>query len=250
MDSQQTRALVKLREMILAGELAAGERVAEAPLAERLGMSRTPIRQALPVLAQEGLLAEHATRGYRVRQFSTADILDAIDLRGALEGLAARRIAERGASADLVTALTACLSDGDQVLAQATIETEDAARYVDMNARFHELIITAAQSPMIEHALERNARVPFASPKALAFDRHHHARMREGLYYAHQQHHAIVAALQRGEGARVEALMREHVYPVKDSLNLSAAPGALRPPANDPWLIDVRAQPPDLTARA
>src|SRR5256886_5524923 len=95
MNGHQTRAIVRIREMILRGELGPGERVAEAPRAELLGMSRTPVRQALPVLAQEGLLAEHQTRGYVVRGFSTADVLDAIDLRGVLEGLAARRVAER-----------------------------------------------------------------------------------------------------------------------------------------------------------
>jgi GntR family transcriptional regulator of vanillate catabolism len=63
MNNQQTRPLVRIREMILQGKLSAGQRVAEAPLAERLGMSRTPVRQALPVLAQEGLLVEHETRG-------------------------------------------------------------------------------------------------------------------------------------------------------------------------------------------
>src|SRR3954466_16039643 len=98
MNNQQTKALVRIREMILQGKLSAGQRVAEAPLAERLGMSRTPVRQALPVLAQEGLLVEHGTRGYVVKTISTADILDAIDLRGVMEGLAARRLAERGVS--------------------------------------------------------------------------------------------------------------------------------------------------------
>ena len=60
MSTQQTRALVRIREMILRGELTPGQRLAEAPLAEMLGMSRTPVRQALPVLAREGLLEEHA----------------------------------------------------------------------------------------------------------------------------------------------------------------------------------------------
>src|SRR5205814_7073708 len=92
MNSHQTRAIVRIREMILRGELAAGARVAEAPLAQLLGMSRTPVRQALPVLAQEGLLGEHETRGYVVRGFSSADILDAVDLRGGLEGLAVRGV--------------------------------------------------------------------------------------------------------------------------------------------------------------
>jgi GntR family transcriptional regulator of vanillate catabolism len=219
MDSQQTRALMKIREMILGGELAPGERVAEAPLAERLGTSRTPIRQALPVLAQEGLLIEHPTRGYLVRGFSTADILDAIDLRGVLEGVAARRIAERGASPDLIQALRACLDEGDRIIA-APGATGDDSLYVDVNARFHRLIVQAAGSPLLEQALERNARVPFASPAAFAVDRSQHRAVAGLIAYAHRQHHDIVTALERGEAARVEALLREHVNPVKDSLNM------------------------------
>ena len=70
MSTQLTETLLRIREMILRGELAPGQRVAEAPLAELLGMSRTPVRQALPLLAQEGLLAEHETRGYVVRGFT------------------------------------------------------------------------------------------------------------------------------------------------------------------------------------
>src|SRR5512139_3856426 len=96
--SQLTETVVRIREMILRGKLAPGQRVAEAPLAEMLGMSRTPVRQALPLLAQEGLLMEHETRGYVVRAFTAADIIDAIDVRAALEGMAARRVAEKGAS--------------------------------------------------------------------------------------------------------------------------------------------------------
>ena len=83
--------------MILRGDLAPGERLAELALAERLGVSRTPIRQALPALAREGLLAAAGRRGYVVRSFSPQDVVDAIETRGLLEGLAARRVAERGA---------------------------------------------------------------------------------------------------------------------------------------------------------
>jgi GntR family transcriptional regulator, vanillate catabolism transcriptional regulator len=227
-DSQQTRALVRIREMILRRELAPGERVAEAPLAESLGMSRTPVRQALPVLAQEGLLAEHETRGYVVRGFSTTDILDAIDLRGVIEGLAARRVAEQGASRSMLDALRVCLADGDRLLRKGYVEGSDEALYADINTRFHDLIVSEAHSPIIEQALQRNARIPFAAPQALAFDRSGLEGMYEMLSYAHRQHHFIVAALERGESARVEALMREHANPVKDSLNLLGAEGARR----------------------
>ena len=216
---------MRIREMILRGELGPGERVAEAPLAELLGMSRTPVRQALPVLAQEGLLTEHQTRGYVVRGFSTADVLDAIDLRGVLEGLAARRVAERGASRTLLQALRVCLAEGDQILAEGHVADKFEALYVDMNVRFHQLIVGECRSPIIQQALERNARIPFAGPQALALDKTSLERMYETMAYAHRQHHCIVSALERGESARVEALMREHTNPVKENLNIPATGG-------------------------
>jgi len=216
---------VRIREMILRGELGPGERVAEAPLAELLGMSRTPVRQALPVLAQEGLLAEHQTRGYVVRGFSTADVLDAIDLRGVLEGLAARRVAERGVSRTLLQALSVCLAEGDQILAEGHVADKFEALYVDMNVRFHQLIVAECRSPIIQQALERNARIPFAGPQALALDKTSLERMYDTMAYAHRQHHCIVSALERGESSRVEALMREHTNPVKENLNIPATGG-------------------------
>jgi GntR family transcriptional regulator, vanillate catabolism transcriptional regulator len=227
MNRHQTRALVRIREMILRGELRAGARVAEAPLAELLGMSRTPVRQALPVLAQEGLLGQHETRGYVVRGLSTADILDAIDLRGVLEGIAARRVAEHGASRTLLEALRVCLAEGDHILAEGHVADKVEALYVDMNVRFHQLIVLDCRSGIIQQALERNARIPFAGPQALAFDKTSLQGMHDTLSYAHRQHHNIVTAIERGEGSRVEALMREHTNPVKENLNIAGV-GELR----------------------
>jgi GntR family transcriptional regulator of vanillate catabolism len=229
MNTQQTSALVRIREMILRGKLTPGQRLAEAPLAEMLGMSRTPVRQALPVLAREGLLQEHETRGYIVRSFSTADILDALDVRGALEGLAARRVAEAGASRSFICALREVVRDGDRILGKGHIEESDEALYADMNGRMHALIVEEARSPMIGQALERISHVPFAAPQALAFDKTSLDYTYHRLVYAHRQHHYIVDALERGEGARAEALMREHVNPVKESLNLPGIQETHRP---------------------
>lgn len=226
MSTHLTQAIVRTREMILRGELAAGQRVAEAPLADMLGMSRTPVRQALPLLAQEGLLSEHPTRGYVVRAFTAADIVDAIDVRAVLEGLAVRRVAERGASRTLLRNLNACLADGDALLAKRRVEAGDEALYAEMNERFHAMILQEAGSPIVAEALERNSRVPFAGPQALAFDQGNLEQMYEMLQYAHRQHHGIVDALERGEGARAEALMREHAIAVKESINLAALPVA------------------------
>ena len=228
MTTQQTSALVRIREMILRGQLAPGQRLAEAPLAEALGMSRTPVRQALPVLAREGLLQEHETRGYIVRGFSTADIFDALDMRGALEGLAARRVAEQGASRSLIRALRQALEDGDRILNKGFIEESDEGLYAEMNGHLHGLIVQEARCPIIAQAVERISHIPFAAPQALAFDKSSLDYMYHRLLYAHRQHRYIVDALERGEGARVEALMREHVNPVKESLNLPGMQAAHR----------------------
>ncbi|RYF34265.1 MAG: GntR family transcriptional regulator, partial [Comamonadaceae bacterium] len=80
--SQAVKAQLRLREMILAGELPAGARIAELAIVERLGVSRTPIRAALMRLEQEGLLEALPNGGYAVRTFSERDVSDAIEMRG------------------------------------------------------------------------------------------------------------------------------------------------------------------------
>ena len=238
MTTQQTRVIIRIREMILQGEIAPGQRLAEIPLAERLSVSRTPVRHALAVLAQEGLLALSESRGYVVREFSMQEVLDAIDLRGVLEGHAARLVAERGASRGLTRQLHACLEEGDGIFEKGHLVEADESRYADMNERFHELIVAAAGNKAISSALALNSRVPFAAPNALAFW-NSKAGIETGytvLQYAHRQHHAIVRALERGEGSRVEALMREHANPVKENLDVAQATVDMRAGASGPRL--------------
>jgi GntR family transcriptional regulator, vanillate catabolism transcriptional regulator len=225
-DTQLARATVSIREMILRGRLTGGQRVAEAMLAETLGMSRTPIRQALPLLAREGLLVESGTRGYVVRTFTRSDILDAIDVRGLLEGFAARRIAERGATPILLAQLRECLEEGDRIFAKGHLLESDEAAFGAMNGRFHALITAAAGSPVAENAIDRIASIPFAAAAAIAFDASDLKSMFDALWIAHQQHHAIVEALESAQATRVEFLMREHVNTVKKSINM-LEPGAV-----------------------
>ncbi len=228
MNSQLIQALVRLRKMILRGEMSPGQKMTELPLAQALGMSRVAVRQALPILAHEGLLSEHENHEYVVRGFSASDIRDAIDLRGLMEGMAARRVAEQGASMLLVEELRACLSEGDRILHKGYMEENDEADYAEMNANFHDLLVREAHSPIIEQALERISRIPFAGPQALAFEQVSLERVFGVLHFAHRQHHNIVDALERGESARVEALLREHINPAKESLNLPELQGEAR----------------------
>src|SRR5262245_47696642 len=108
--SQTAGALLRLRELILNGEVEAGQRMSELALVERLGVSRTPIRAALIRLEQEGLLRALPTGGFVVHAFHERDIHAAIEIRGTLEGLAARLAAERGLSSDDLAALKSCLA--------------------------------------------------------------------------------------------------------------------------------------------
>src|SRR6202050_465569 len=115
--NKNSRVVVRIREMILHGELPPGERVREVELAAKLGVSRTPVREALSILSQEGVLTQLNTRGFVVRAFTSQEIMDAIDVRGALEGLAARMLAGPGPSRRLIHSLHECLGEGDEIFA-------------------------------------------------------------------------------------------------------------------------------------
>ncbi len=217
---QKEVAIIRIREMILQGILQPGQRVTEAMLAEQLELSRTPVRQALPALAEEGLLAEAGARGYIVKSFTLQDIINALDIRAALEGLAARTIAEKGASADLIRALTDCLDEGDALFIKPYLVPSDEIAYANLNSRFHDLIVEAAQNSLLEDSIKRISKVPFAGVQAMVGAKESLKEMTRILSYAHRQHHAIVEALRNGEGSRVEALMREHANPVKQGMRL------------------------------
>src|SRR6478609_4383411 len=120
--SQAVKAQLRLRELILAGELPAGARIAELTLVEKLGVSRTPIRAALMRLEQEGLLETLPGGGYAMRTFSERDVSDAIELRGTLEGLAARIAAERGVATVVLAEARACLDEIDALLQQPALD--------------------------------------------------------------------------------------------------------------------------------
>ena len=208
--SQTVRAQLRLRALVVGGELKAGERIAELTMVERLGMSRTPIRTALVRLQEEGLLEALPSGGFMVRDFSEADIADAIELRGTLEGLAARLAAERGVAAALLGEMRDCVERLDALLAPPRLSETAFSAYVEHNARFHQLLAEMSGSRLVQRQIERNATLPFASPNAFVMLQSTGPRARDRLVIAHEQHRAAVEAIVAGEGARAEALMREH----------------------------------------
>ena len=208
--SQAVKVQLKLREMVLAGELQAGSRITELALVEKLGVSRTPIRAALIRLEQEGLLQQMPSGGFAVRKFSEADVADAIELRGTIEGLAARIAAERGTSdADLERAHQ-CLDEIDLLLREPVLHEEAFSRYIDLNAQFHALLGDFSASPVIQRELDRVGSLPFASPSGFVGVQANSPKARDMLIVAQDQHRQVMQAIAQREGARAEAVMREH----------------------------------------
>ncbi len=208
--SQAIRAEMRLREMILAGELPSGERVGEVAIVEKLGISRTPIRAALMRLEQEGLLESLTHGGYAVRSFSERDVAEAIELRGTLEGLVVRLAAERGAPPQVLDEAEACLDAIDAVLASPALDDEAFLRYVTANQAFHALLGDMAGGGLLARELDRVVRMPFASPSGFVVLQANSPQARDMLVVAQDQHRQVLDAVRRREGSRAEAIMREH----------------------------------------
>jgi GntR family transcriptional regulator, vanillate catabolism transcriptional regulator len=211
-DEGTPSVVATLRQLIIEGRYPPGTRLAEIPVAESLGVSRTPVRLAFRTLAQEGLLETVGKRGLVVRAFTETDVLCAVEVRGVLEGLAARRVAEAGASPALLAELQACLADGEQVLAAGKLSSRDVDRWSALNQRFHSAIVNALGTKVIADAIARNNHLPFAAADSIAINRRALGAEYRKLQLAQLQHRLVVEALTRGESARADMLMREHAY--------------------------------------
>ena len=204
--SQIGRVVLALREMVLRGKFRPGERLAELTLAPLLKASRTPVRLALDRLAHEGLLVALPKGGFKVREFTIADIWDAIEIRGVLEGTAARLAAERLSGPDELAELRRYCWAGSLIPSDAGT----FSRYLEMNGAFHHEVWRLAKSPVLIRALESVVSLPFAGPNALVFGRAEYAESPQAGTVAVEHHRSIMEAIENREGARAESLAREH----------------------------------------
>jgi GntR family transcriptional regulator of vanillate catabolism len=235
--SQTGRTVLNLREMLLRGDFQPGERLSELPLVARLGVSRTPIRLALDRLANEGLLEIVPTGGFVVRAFTLTDVYDTIEMRGVLEGAAARLAAERLQNLTELASLRQLQEELELVMPldpklHPTIDS--FATYLDLNEAFHSTMVQLAKSSMLRTMFDRLLSLPFASPSATVFARLKLPKAKELLTVAHDHHNALMEAIEKRQGSRAESLAREHaglalrnleaVLADKDVLN--SVPGA------------------------
>lgn len=186
-------AYESLKADILVGDLAPGTPISEAERAEALGISRTPVREAMQQLAQEGLIEVFPKRGTFVARLSARDVRESFELREAVETFAARLAAERRTGEDLER-MRAALSD--------VPSTSGDGRYARA-ADFHRLIVQAAQNRYLQQSFDGSAdRIDLASRLA--------ARI-PSPQRPDSSHQAIFDAIEQGDERAAEESMRRHL---------------------------------------
>jgi len=213
MITQSEVATEKIRDQIIRGDVSPGAHLLENPLSQQLGMSRTPVRTALNTLAQEGLLEYVAKRGYRVKEFTIGEIVEAYNVRATLEGMACRLVAEKGLDRWSKNKLTKCVEDGEAIIkktgAEITDDNFDGQAWRQMNTTFHQTIIEAAENPFLQQQIRQIVFIPVATLFVLA---DWGSRVNAGnINRAQVDHINILDALERRQSARAESRMREHL---------------------------------------
>jgi GntR family transcriptional regulator of vanillate catabolism len=208
--SQTARATLALREMLVKGRFRPGERIREVPLAAQLNVSRIPLRLALERLAHEGFLEVRATRGFVVQQFTTEDIYDAIELRGLLEGAAARFAAERLKNPLDLAEMRATSREILTLVRRPKLNAEGFRSYIDLNEKFHAALVDLSQSRMLRRSVDQACSLPFASPGAFLERQFLSSDVHELFLISADQHCSIVDAIANREAMRAEMLTREH----------------------------------------
>lgn len=192
------RAYQVLREAIISGQLAPGERLVEAKLAQEMGISRNPVREALRRLEDEGLARRMPRGGMAVAEVDLRDVAEVYAVRSVLEGLAARLAAGR------------LQAEHRERMARSIQEGEEARRRGDLDLLvqasrvFHDTILEAAGNArltslmhVLDHHISRFRRLSLQAEGSPA----------EVL----EEHRHILEALERGDGPQVEGLMRQHL---------------------------------------
>lgn len=212
-------AAAALREAILRGDAAPGSRLGETELAEQLGLSRTPVREALRQLASDGLVTVLPNRGARVAEWSREDLEEIYELRALLEAHAAARAATRIPDEQVALLVKLC-DEMDDCARQAT--ASDLDRIAELNARFHGLILEASGSARLTGLMKAVVQVP------LVLRTFHHYSP-EALRRSLGHHREIVAAFRAGDADWASSVMRSHVLAARAVLlqNLPTPEGDL-----------------------
>jgi DNA-binding GntR family transcriptional regulator len=185
-----------LKLEILTGQLEAGAKLAEIPLAQRLNVSRTPVREAVQRLAQDGLVEVEANKGARVRGISADEVRDVYAVREVLDGLAAKLAAQHRTANDLKSIRSA-------LTRLENAPKRDYAAQIAADLEFHNAVAFASQNAALESTL-RAILESVARVKLLTREYNQSEGTRDA-------HHAIFAAIERQDASAAESAARSHV---------------------------------------
>lgn len=194
----------RLRNSIFAGSIAPGQRLSVPALAAELEVSRSPVREAVRRLTEEGLAREEPRRGAVVARIDTDELVRLYEVREVLEGLAARLAVEHSGRL-LVDRLAAVLADHERA-----VDAADVAAHFEADMRFHRLIREAGRNPEAARLLDQlQARVRLAMLTT---------SVTGGPRHALEDHRRIYEAIARGDPRLAEHAAREHVVRLREAL--------------------------------
>lgn len=200
------RVYASLRSGILDGTYPQGARLGEVELAEALGVSRTPVREALRRLGSEGLVETLPNKGARVRTWNGKELDDIFDLRALLEGHAAA-LAATAISEDTLTTMASLLAR----MEAATNGQPDYDLIADLNGQFHTAVVTASGNALLPGVALSFVHVPIV---VRTFRRYSPDRLRQSM----RQHRELLEALTRHDAIWAEAAMRVHILSARPVL--------------------------------
>ncbi|MFD2415200.1 GntR family transcriptional regulator [Amycolatopsis pigmentata] len=196
----------QLRGAILGGDLAPGQQLSVPNLAQRLGVSRGSVREAVLQLVADGLAEERPRRGVVVATLGVPEVRHIHQIREVLEGQAARLCAESPAP-ELVADLEAALTEQERAIAG-----EDGTGYTDTDERFHTLLAAACGNPMLEALIERlHAQMRVALAQVAEAPEHRHR--------GHDELRAVLEAVRAGNPDAAESAMRAHIRRTRAALD-------------------------------
>ena len=224
--------LTQIRELIVTGELPPGTHLAAEPIASRLGVSRTPVRNAFSVLLAEGLLEHSVNRGFSVREIPLRDILGAIDMRAVIEARGCGMSIEYGWSPEELATLDERIAAGREIVDRGDWSVEIERRWYEINRDIHAWIVRVGRNPAIRSAVRMTLIYPIfgdACRLCPSVSRHVPLRNRQipitvPDYIVESQagHEAIADAIRADDAERAERLMHQHVIAVKHRVLLAA----------------------------
>jgi DNA-binding GntR family transcriptional regulator len=204
-------AYAQVRSAIVENRYPPGHRLVEQRIALELGLSRTPVREALRMLEAEGLVVSERNRGAMVRPLSETEVVDLYGLRIRLESYAVEVATERSTEAELGALVDAADAFG-AVRRAADVETIEGTRLLhEANRRFHDGILAGARHHRLTAMLARTVDIPLVFQ---AFQSFGAAEIERSDTF----HHLIVEAMCRRDGGRAAALMAEHIAQGRDAV--------------------------------